>query len=34
MCVGVEHSAWLYILFEGLQDINGIPLNLCFKPVE
>ena len=26
MCVGVEHSAWLSILFEGLQDIDGISI--------
>lgn len=31
MRVGVGHSAWLSILYEGFQDINGISIMFVFQ---
>ena len=31
MRVGIEYSAWLTILFEGLQDIVGISIIFVFQ---
>ena len=31
MRVGVEHDVWLSILFEGLQDINGICIKFAYQ---